>query len=820
MNSIMLKADIAVGMTAYSFDKPFSYSIPAELNSLAKIGSRVVVPFGNGNRRRVGLILSLGTVSDDDNKLKPVIAVIDSEPVVNSEMLDMIYWLKENTFCTFYDAVKTIIPSGMNIRISEKYSLSENNNKENLSDDEKNLIELLEKTSSKTEFDNIIEDNFSLGKSDIINSLIAKNFIVKNDEYKRNVQDKFIKMIRPSDEYCENSASFSLTSKQKTVMKLLEENGSASAKEICYICNVTPVVVKNLVKSGAAAEYEYEVMRSPSHDVIQNVSIESIILNNEQQNAFEQVKNCMDICETMCFLLHGITGSGKTSVFKKLIGYSRSLGKTSMLLIPEISLTPQIVSQFQSIFGDEVAVLHSSLSIGQRTDEYKRIKQGKAKIVIGTRSAVFAPLENIGIIIMDEEGERSYKSDSAPRYNTVDVAKKRCRTHNAVLLLASATPSVESYYYSRKGVYRLIELKERYSKAPLPDVAIIDMAEERLNGNISEFSELLVHELDYNLKNGEQSLLLLNRRGYHTIISCAKCNKPLYCPNCSIPLTYHKANNSLMCHYCGYSGSVVHECPECHETKFKLMGFGTQKMEEQLEQLFPSARILRMDADTTFSRYAYEKKFKDFSDGKYDIMIGTQMISKGLDFPNVTLVGVLSIDKALFAGDFRSYERTFSLITQVVGRSGRSSKPGRAFLQTFMPEHYVLELASKQDYKSFYNEEISIRRALLFPPLCDICVIGLSSEIEKNVKKASEVFLLMLEEKVKAEKPNFPLRVLGPVKCTYGKINGKFRYRLILKCKNTAGLRKFVRDLLLMTNSRKEFSKVTVYGDINGDIGV
>ena len=818
MNS--MKAGVAVSLTAYSFDKPYTYSVPDEYNDSIKVGSRVIVSFGKGNRKRVGIVLSLERMTDEDMKLKPILSVVDNEPLLNSEMMDMLYWLKDNTFCTFFDALKTIVPSGMNIRIKEKYSLAENVFEGNLSEEERNVLSLLRRTNVKSEFDSILEEFITLDKKRVINSLIEKGIIIKTDEYKRNVQDSFISMIKLSEQYISDNRAFKITPKQRAIIKLLEENGSASVKEACYICNVTKAVINNLIRNGVIEEYEYETFRVPENVNSNTKSVEDIVLNASQQSVFDEISAQLKEEKPRCFLLHGVTGSGKTSVFKKLIAQTLDNGRQAILLIPEISLTPQIVNQFQEIFGDTVAVLHSNLSLGQRTDEYKRIKQGRANIVIGTRSAVFAPLDNIGIIIMDEEGERSYKSDSSPRYNTVDVAKRRCKTHNAVLLLASATPSIESYYYAQKGVYKLLEINERYSNAPLPNVTMIDMNEERANGNPSEFSEQLVHEIRYNLEHGEQSILLLNRRGYHTIISCCKCNKPVYCPNCSIPLTYHKANGSLMCHYCGYLGGLVEKCSECGSENLKQMGFGTQKLEEELCKLFSDARILRMDADTTFSRYAYEKKFRDFSDGKYDIMIGTQMISKGLDFPNVTLVGVLSVDKALFSGDFRSYERTFSLITQVVGRGGRGDKPGRACLQTFMPEHYVLNLAANQNYKTFYNEEISIRRALINPPICDICVLGLSSEIEKNVQNAADKMLEIIQNKIKTEGIGFPLRVLGPVKCAYGKINGKYRYRLILKCKNTAVFRKFVSQILIETYSHREFSRVVVYADINGDIGV
>ncbi|WP_019679043.1 replication restart helicase PriA, partial [Ruminococcus flavefaciens] len=429
-------------------------------------------------------------------------------------------------------------------------------------------------------------------------------------------------------------------------------------------------------------------------------------------------------------------------------------------------------------------------------------------------------LDNIGLIIIDEEGERSYKSDSSPRYTTHDIAKQRCAYHGSVLLLASATPSIESYYLAERGAYRLLEMKERYQNAPLPEVSIVDMNLERGEGNRTEFSRRLAAEISANLKNGEQTILLLNRRGYHTIISCCDCYQPVYCPNCSVPLTYHKKNNKMMCHYCGYVSEPVTVCPSCGSERLKNMGFGTQKLEEELSTFFPSARVLRMDADTTFSRYSYEKNFTDFREGKYDIMIGTQMIGKGLDFPNVTLVGVLSVDKALYAGDFRSYERTFSLITQVVGRGGRGGSRGRAVLQTFIPEHYIMNLAAAQDYKGFYNEEIAIRRAMIFPPLCDMCIFCFSGNEDISVRLGAETVLKLMNERLRELQPKTPVRVLGPVRCSYGRINGRYRYRIIMKCKNTAEMRGFISGILTESAKLKEMKTTALYADMNGDVGV
>lgn len=812
-----LKALIAVSCAAAAFDKPFSYAVPKALENKVKKGIRVLVPFGKGNRKRVGLALSVEDASDEELcGLKSIISSEDESPVLNDEMLELVEWLRENTFCTYYDAVRTMIPTGMNINIKEHYQLIKNDNGNTLSEDEQNTLQLFDNSENT---DETAEKIKAKGKGLLLESLISKGFIKYAVEGKKSVGDNTVKMLKLTDEYRSFPDKFKLTVKQKSLVKTIMDNDDISVKEACYLCGVGVSVEKKLIEKGVASEYDYEVFRTVESGEKHSRKLEDVILTEEQQKVFCRVTEKMQENNPYCFLLHGVTGSGKTSVFEKLIGECIKNGKQALLLIPEISLTPQTVRKFRELFGETVAVLHSGLSLGQRMDEFKRIKRGLAKIAVGTRSAVFAPFDNIGIIIVDEEGERSYKSDSSPRYNAIEVAKKRCRSHNAVLLLASATPSIESYYYAKKGIYELLEMKKRYSGSSLPSVSIVDMNEERHEGNSSEFSNILINEINENLKNHQQTILLLNRRGYHTIISCCDCHKPVYCPNCSIPMTYHKVNDTLICHYCGHSQLPVESCPECGSTRMMHMGFGTQKLEEELYRLFPNARILRMDADTTMSRYSYEKNFKDFGNGKYDIMIGTQMIGKGLDFPNVTLVGILSVDKALYAGDFRSYERTFSLAAQVVGRCGRGKKKGRAYLQTFMPDHYVLNLAAKQDYIGFYNEEISIRKALLFPPVCDICVLGISSEEESKAAGFAANILEIIKQIVK-NGVDFPLRVLGPVRCSYGKINGKYRYRLILKCKNTKKFRDFIREILEKAYKLHEFKEASVYADINGDIGV
>ena len=679
------------------------------------------------------------------------------------------------------------------------------------------MLESLEDKAILTELlKNYIAENGRL----CVDELLDAGALTSENTFKQAVGDATVRMIRLSYDFLCNPTAFRLTPKQERAADFLQEWGTASVKEAAYMCGFTESVFKRLVANGAAEEYDMELLRGVDDGSEERINPDSTVLSEEQQCVHDEVFKAVSEKNAGVFLLHGVTGSGKTSVFEKLIHNTVRLGRRAMLLIPEIGLTPQVLKRFRALFGERVAVIHSGLSLGQRLDEYKRIKRGDADIIIGTRSAVFAPADNIGLIIIDEEGERSYKSDSSPRYHAHDVAKQRCAYHGATLLLASATPSIESYYLAERGVYRLLEMKKRYNSASLPDVSIVDMNLERISGNPTEFSQQLIDEVNANLKRGEQSILLLNRRGFHTIISCVDCYQPIYCPNCSVPLTYHRKNGKLMCHYCGFAQEPATVCPACGSNRLKSMGFGTQRLEEELKMFFPAARILRMDADTTFSRYSYEKGFSEFKNGEYDIMVGTQMIGKGLDFPNVTLVGVLSIDKALYAGDFRSYERTFSLITQVVGRGGRGERKGRAVLQTFMPDHYIMNLAAAQDFKGFYNEEIAIRRALIFPPLCDMCILCFAGTDEEEVRGGAAAVIQLMNTKLSQLQPKTPVRVLGPVRASYGRLNGKFRWRIIIKMKNTAEMRGFISSLLTEGAKLKEMKKIAFYADINGDVGV
>lgn len=796
----------AVEGTAYSFDALFTYLLPEALCGKISAGMRVVVPFGRGNKSRVALVFAVEPAPADRSKLKYVSSAVDSEPVISTEMLHLCKWLRDNTFCTYFDAFRAILPPGLSYTLQTRYEPVNGFNGE-LTLTERDLFDRIsamrERYSPQT------------GDKPLLKSLTDKGAVRESELLKRRVGDETTLMVKLTEQAAGGELP-KLTPKQRQVLDFLSENSAASVHEVCYALNITSAVVKRLVEKGLLEEYEYQVFRLEKGEE-RTESPESIVFSPKQQQVYDGLLKLMNEDEPKCALLRGITGSGKTSVFIRLINEAVQQGKSAIMLVPEISLTPQMVGKFRRLFGDEVAILHSSLSLGERADEYTRIKTGRAHIVIGTRSAVFAPVQKLGIIVIDEEGEGTYKSESAPRYHARDVAKQRCFHHGAFLLLASATPSLESYYFAKTGRYSLFELDERYNNAVLPDVYIVDMRIEAQNGNHSAFSMPLVEEIRTNLERGEQSILLLNRRGYHTSVRCASCGKAAECPNCALPLTYHKANGAVMCHYCGYTRELSSVCPSCGSRFIMMKGTGTQRIEDEISTLFPTARVLRMDADTTAAKNAFESKFKAFADGEYDIIVGTQMIAKGLDFPNVTLVGVLKTDNSLYAGDFRAYERTFSLITQVVGRGGRGGKRGRALIQTFTPEHYVLNLAANQNYPDFYKEEIELREAMLYPPFCDIVVVGFTAIDDRECSTAALKFSSMLERRHSADCPDIPLRILGPARNVVSKVNGRFRWRLILKCVNSSKLRRLVELTLKEAGADKAFGNVTFFADMNGD---
>lgn len=809
----MLIAKVAVENTTYSFDIAYDYLVPTQLEAEAKPGCRVLVMFGKAKQKRQGLIMSVENTDNSDLKnIKAIDKILDRSPILSSELLDLVLWMKKRYFCTLFDAVKLMYPVGLNYDSIALYRIAEiqkDHAIQNLSSKQINILELL-KNSKKA-----VKQSELLKLSDLgdIESLESIGLIKKDYSNIRKASDKSIKMAKLAQPDKEKPK---LTSKQNLVYELLLKMGEVSLKEICYHTGVGVNVVDRLQSKGLVKYFDKQEYRIPyNKNNIDN--IKKFILSEEQNKVFQELYNKYQSPKPCVHLLYGVTGSGKTSVYLNLIDKVINDGKNVILMVPEIALTAQVINLFKAHYGSKVAVFHSALSMGERMDEWTRVKNGLAKIAVGTRSAIFAPVNNLGLIIMDEEQESSYKSSASPRFHARDVAKYRCLHNNAMLLLSSATPSVESFYMAKTGKYGISILKNRYGTAELPSVDIVDMNAELLNGNATVFSELLLSKIQENIKNKCQSILLLNRRGYHTFASCRICSHVITCPNCSISLTYHHANNRLMCHYCGYSMEFTSECPNCKENRVKYSGFGTQKVEQDLKTYLSEARILRMDADTTMAKYSHEDKLKKFEDGEYDILVGTQMVAKGLNFPNVTLVGVILADLSLYSDDFRSYERTFDLLTQVVGRGGRGIKKGEAIIQTFTPENYVINLAATQNYDEFYNSEIALRKVMLYPPFVDICIVGFVGIFEDITRDAASFFSKMLSHIAKLEYSEQPIRVIGPSAALVSKISNKYRFRLIIKCKNNKRFRDMISKILLEFAKEKKFKKISIFVDINPD---
>ncbi len=808
--SVRYAVKVAVENTAFHFDIPYTYLLPSDIADTALPGCRVMVPFGAGNKGRQGVILEKCEI-DYQKGLKKVSKLIDTTPLVNEEMLSLIIWLKERTFCTFFDAFKATLPVGITHKTVLTFTSVPDADTSSMSGDEKAIYDFLLKSNEYKEGSKILSKYGYKNDSDILHSMVKKGYLYTNNEAVRRLGDKTVRMVRLTDlgeQALENGEK--LSKKQSEILNLLKEFSSASVKELCYFTGYTPVVIAALERKGYALLFDNEISRNPYEDIDSPEAPKDIVLSDEQQKAYDNILSLYTQGRGGVSLLYGVTGSGKTSVYLRLIDEVVAQGKTVIVMVPEISLTPQTLNLFHKRYGKNTAVFHSALSVGQRADEWKRVKSGEAKIVIGTRSAVFAPCENLGLIIVDEEQEHTYKSEQTPRYNAKDVARFRCAKNNAVLVLASATPSIETYALAKSGKYQLNCLTKRYAQANLPKVKVVDMLLNALDDS-KGISRDLADALVKNLENKKQSILLMNRRGFNTFVACKSCGEVVSCPSCSISMTYHHANGRLMCHYCGYSVPFTTKCPECGSNDMRYSGFGTQKIEEELKNLLPEARVLRMDADTTMSRFSHEEKLKAFANNEYDIMLGTQMVAKGLDFENVTLVGVISADSQLFNDDFRSQERTFDLITQVVGRSGRGKYEGTAVIQTINPENEVIRLAASQDYDSFYNEEIQIRKMLIYPPFCDICLIGFVGSDETKVKAAGDVFF----EQVKSFLASHRVIALGPMPARVSKISNKYRHRLILKCKNTSAFRYDLAQLLCAFGKKNAFSDVSVYVDIN-----
>ena len=743
---------VAVSNATFHFDKLYTYAIMPDQQDTVKLGSMVLVPFGLGSRARMGVVLACDA-EPESAKLKYLFDVAPASACLTPELLRLVHFLKERTFCTYYEAVKAVIPYGAQYKPAVA--------------------------------------------ADGVTPVLQKQ-LPRHTENSYRLVGGLPQKPKPT---AKQLAAVALLGGGPRTLNELEDKGISRA------------VLDNLCAKGVLECSKV----NKSIDLYSSIPLknEPICLTAEQQAAYDALLPKLEDDAPHSALLYGVTGSGKTLVFLKLIAHCLEQGRKALVLVPEISLTPQMILRLKSQFGRRVAVQHSALNHTERLLQWQMIQDGGADIVVGTRSAIFSPLENIGLIIIDEEQEHTYRSESAPRYSAHEMARQRAAENGALLLLASATPSTESFYAAQHGRTQLVRLTQRYGGNPLPRVQIVDMRAELAAGNPREISLAMEDAIRRNLDAGKQTILLLNRRGYQTMAQCEDCREVLKCQKCSVPMVYHKSAHKVLCHYCGSQMEPPTVCPTCGG-KLQYRGFGTQKAEEELAKLFPDARVLRMDQDSTAAKDAHEKLLAKFADHEYDIMVGTQMVAKGLDFEDVTLVGVLGIDSLLFAQGFRAYENVFSLITQVVGRSGRAKDPGFAIIQTTDPDNPVLNLAAAQDYDAFFEQEIAYRKLGLYPPFCGLCVIGFAGAKEIETARAAARFAALLGQQA-AKQPDLPLRVLGPTPGSIEKINDTYRYKLTIKCRNDRRFRDLVRSALELYEQEKLPSKATVAVDLHSD---
>ncbi len=809
-------AKIAVSAANFAIDKPYSYFVPEGMT--VSPGMRVTVPFGRGNRPVEGMVLELA--EGESTGLKAVANALDEKPVLSGTMLHLAAFMRERYFCTFYDAAHAMLPAGLWFQTRQRYSLTEDRTWQEKPPRQKNalaVLTLLAELGGQAEepaLQEAVPDSGDFQKA--IAYLLRKKWITCQTNYRRRTTDKVEKLATLAVPVEEAMAYANSRPKgaamQRSVLTLLCGVGSAAEKEICYFTGAKPATVRRLAGLGYVTLTERPVLRC--RQVKPTVLDGPLVLSEEQQQVFTGLSQQMEQETPGVALLYGVTGSGKTSVYLRLIHTCLEQGGSAMLLVPEIALTPQLLGLVAAHFGERVAVLHSSLPAGERYDQWKRIQDGRAKVVVGTRSAVFAPCRNLRLVILDEEQEHSYKSENTPRYAAKEVAIWRGAKEKALVLLGSATPSVESMYRAEAGDYRLYRLFHRYNGKALPEVEIVDMRQELEAGNDSSISRRLLQGMKETAEAGKQTILFLNRRGNSRALVCVDCRETPECPRCSARLTYHSANGRLMCHYCGFSVPVPKACPKCGG-RFKPIGVGTQKAEEELKVLLPGLTVDRMDADTVSAAHTHEQILRHFQQEKVHVLLGTQMVAKGLNLPEVTLVGVLDADLSLYADSFRAAETTFHMLTQVVGRAGRGDTSGKAVIQTLAPEHQVIRLGAKQDYDGFYKLELPMRKLQSLPPFGDLVTVTFSGEEEQRVLQGAEKFRVSLGNCLReATIPD--CTVLGPAPCPVPKINYHFRYRLMLRCRLTRPLRGLLAQLLRQFWQDRQMRGVSAFVDVNG----
>lgn len=808
-------ARVAVAAATYAIDKPYDYLVPESLLERAQAGVRVTVPFGRGNRTSEGVLLAVSQESRRE-ELKAISAVLDDAPVLSPGQLKLALWLRERYFCTLYDAVKVLLPAGLWYRIREIYTLSVD--RETALDSavgtrESRAVETILSHGGSAELETL---KLACGEdvTATLKELCRRGLLAVETSAKRKLTDKTVKRVTLA--VAPEEALAAVESKRRSaplryeVVKLLAAIGSALATDVSYFTGASAQTMKSLERSGLVTITVEEALRVP---VAQETQAQPIVLSGEQQAAFDAVLAKLDGGEPSCTLLYGVTGSGKTAVYIRLLQETVARGKRGMILVPEIALTPQMMSKFSAYFGQRVAMLHSGLRLSERYDQWKRVRRGEVDVVLGTRSAVFAPLEDLGMIVLDEEQEDSYQSEQSPRYHARDVAKFLCAQHGAALVLGSATPSVETTFQAQRGAYQKLMLRTRYNQQPLPRVIIADMRDELRAGNGGSISSKLRHELEENIRRGEQSILFLNRRGSSRMLLCGECGAVPECPRCSVPLTYHSANGRLMCHYCGHSQRAWDSCDSCGGV-MKQVGVGTQKVEEELKALFPGTEVLRMDADTVSGNH--EQLLAKFEKKQIPILLGTQMVAKGLDFENVTLVGVLAADLGLYMDSYRAAERTFSLLTQVVGRAGRGSKDGRAVIQTFTPDNEVITSAAAQDYNTFYAGEIRIRRVRRYPPYADIFTLTISGPEEGAVLRAAAQLKQAMAAALRLPAAGAAaVELLGPAPAPVLKVNNRYRYRIFWLGRNDHATREMLSYYVRAFHQQKEHRGMNLLVDCN-----
>ena len=814
---MMTIAQIAVSAAIYAIDKPYSYAVPHGM--AVQPGVRVMVPFGRGNRMTEGIILA--AAPGEEAGLKWIDCVLDESPVLDDRMLRLAAFVRERYFCTFYEAIRAALPAGLWFQSRDTFTLVPDRPWEGKTirqPDARLLLEHLEQLGGQAEegdLRKVLEDEARLKAALLY--LANKKWITGQTDFLRRAGDKTQKVARlaaSAEEVMEYAARKSHSAPvQCSALDLLCKVGSCAVKELCYYTGATLPTIKRLEKLGYVALEDKPVLRCREIKPAKHTG--PLILNEEQGAAFQGLRCRMDDPKPGTALLYGVTGSGKTAVYLKLIAHALDGGRSALLLVPEIALTPQLLSLLVAHFGQSVAVLHSSLPVGERYDQWKRIKAGDARVVVGTRSAVFAPCRDLGIIILDEEQEHSYKSENAPRYCAREVAIYRGNQLGCLVLLGSATPSVETMHRAKMGRYGLYRLTGRYNGMTLPQVQIVDMKEEIREGNDSILSLPLQHAMEETMAKGEQTILFLNRRGASRMMQCVGCGSVPECPRCSVHLTHHSANRRLMCHYCGFSMPLPERCPDCGGP-LKQVGVGTQRVQEALEARFPGVQVARMDADVISAVNTHERILERFQKENMQILLGTQMVAKGLNLENVTLVGVLDADQSLFVSSYRAAETTFNMLTQVVGRAGRGSRAGRALIQTMTPQHQVITLASRQDYDRFFELENDLRQAKGCPPYRDLYNITFSGVEEGRVLRSAIQFRDSLLAALWSQPELRESQVLGPAPAAVAKINYNFRYCLTLRSVGSRLLRRMLSHLLRQFVQDKVNRGVSIFADVNG----